>query len=632
MTRIRQVKTNFTAGEISDELLGRGDLRAYENGAAKLRNLFIYPTGGITRRAGLRYIDSLSGEGRLIPFEFNTEQTYLIVLSANNIDVYLDDVKVTSLNAPWPESEITQVAWTQSADTLLLVHPDHHPKKLLRNELGEFVLEDWIYFTDNNVSFQPFYKFANSNVTLTPSAMTGTITLTSSADIFAPAHAGTRLQIGGKQVEITAYNSPTVVTATVIEDLSDITATIDWFEQSFSEVRGYPVTVAFHQDRLVVGGSRDLPNRLWFSRSGDIFNFDLGTGLDDEGIEFSILSDQVNAIRGVFSGRHLQVFTSGAEWMVTGTPLTPSSVQLNRQTRAGSVINRYVPPVTVDGATVFVARAGNEIREFLYTDIEQAYTAVDLALASRHIPVGIIDQDYDPSRRLIFVIRDDGKFATMTFYRAEQVRAWTQHETSGLVKSVSVVGDDVYMIVQRFGTYMIEKFEEGLNLDSALTGDVVTPTTAWSGLDHLEGQYVSVIADDVAQDNLIQVVSGTIILDEAASSIEVGLPYKHEAEPLPPSNKESTSTRKIRLIEAIFRLYETQSLRLDTGRGLKDRTLKQIGEDEILDAPPPKMSGDISVRALGWQKDGTTPLWRVEQEAPYAFTLLSVATEIKVND
>src|SRR5690606_22363848 len=105
---------------------------------------------------------------------------------------------------------------------------------------------------------------------------------------------------------------------------------------AFSSVRGYPITVAFHQDRLVIG-SRDLPNRLWFSQSGDLFNFNLGAGEDDEAIEFAILSDQVNAIRGIFSGRHLQVFTSGAEWMVTGDPLTPQTVQLKRQTRVGSV-------------------------------------------------------------------------------------------------------------------------------------------------------------------------------------------------------------------------------------------------------------------------------------------------------
>src|SRR5690606_37118816 len=131
---------------------------------------------------------------------------------------------------------------------------------------------------------------------------------TSSENIFEEGHEGTRLRVKGKEVEITDFDSATVVTVNVIEDLPDTDPTIDWFEQAFSAVRGYPANVAFHQDRLVIGGSRDLPNRLWFSQSGDLFNFDLGEGLDDEAIEFSILSDQVNAIRGIFSGRHLQVF------------------------------------------------------------------------------------------------------------------------------------------------------------------------------------------------------------------------------------------------------------------------------------------------------------------------------------
>jgi hypothetical protein len=632
MTRITQVKSNFTAGEVSPDLLGRGDLRAYANGAAKLQNLFIYPTGGVTRRAGLRFIDQIMGQGRLIPFEFNIEQTYLLVLSANQIDVYLDDVKVETLSSPWPESEINQVSWTQSADTLLLVHPSYVPKKMTRNAVGGFDLDDWVFFADNNVINTPFYKFSNSAVTLTPSGTTGAVTLTASEDVFAPGHAGTRLQVSGQQVEITSYDSPTVVTVNVIEDLVDVSPTIDWFEQAFSSVRGYPITVAFHQDRLVIGGSRDLPNRLWFSRSGDLFNFDLGTGLDDEAIEFAILSDQVNAIRGVFSGRHLQVFTSGAEWMVTGTPLTPSTVQLNRQTRVGSVINRYVPPVTVDGATVFVARNGQEIREFLYTDIEQAYTAIDLALASRHIPVGIVDQDYDSHRRLIFVVRDDGKLATMTFYRAEQVRAWTLHETEGFVHSVTVVGEKVYIQVERNGSYFIEQFDENITLDSVLDGEVENPTNAWSGLDHLEGQSVSIVADDIALDNPVTVIDGTIILDKAVSKIEVGLPFTHIIEPLPPANSEGFSGRKIRLIQAIFRLQDTQALRLDTGQGLKDISLKQLGEDIILDAPPPVISGDVNVRALGWRKDGTVPSWRIEQSVPYPFTLLSISNELKIND
>lgn len=632
MTRIRQTKTNFTSGEVSDDLLGRVDLRAYQNGALALRNLFIFPTGGVTRRAGLRYIDTAAGDGRLIPFEFNTQQTYLLVLTANQIAVYLEGALAQTLIAPWPLNDINQVTWTQSADTLLMVHPDYSPKRLIRNALGQFVLEDWAFFTDGNISYQPFYKFAKSDVTITPSGVSGNITLTTSTNIFTPYHAGTRLRVSGKQVEITSYDSPTVVSVTVIEELGNTDATIDWEEQAFSQARGYPSSVAFHQDRLVIGGSRDLPNRLWFSRSGDLFNFDLGTGLDDEAIEFAILSDQVNAIRGIFSGRHLQVFTSGAEWMVTGDPLTPETVQLNRQTRVGSVIERYIPPVTVDGATLFVARNKKEMREFLYTDIEQAYQATDIALLSRHIIKEPIDQDFDTSRRLLFIVREDGRFATLTMYRAEQVAAWTLHDTLGKVRSVSVVGDNVFMLIERNGNYQVELFDDALNLDSALDGQVAIPTSTWSGLDHLEGQSVSIIADGVVQDDQ-NVLNGAVTLNAPASAVEIGLPYTHVIKPLPPSAVgQGVTGRKLRLIEVLFRLQETQALRLDVGRGLKDVPLKQIGQTPVLNAPPPSVSKDIRVRALGWQQDNTDSLWRIEQSLPYPFTLLSVTEEIKIND
>nr|BDD45686.1 hypothetical protein 5 [Alphaproteobacteria bacterium] len=416
MTRIRDIKTTFTAGAVSRDLLGRGDLNAYANGALELQNLFIFPTGGVTRRAGLRYVDSVPSNGRLISFEFNTEQTYLLVLSDEQITIYFQGSSEASLSAPWAAADINQVVWTQSADTLLLTHPDYPPQKLTRTA-GGWSLTEWTYFEEGGVQNQPYFKFESSAVTLTPSGTSGTITLTASDSVFDELQESTRLRIAGKEVEITDVASPTVASATTIEDLTSADATIDWQEQAFSPYRGYPVSVAFHQDRLVIGGSRDLPNRLWFSKSGDLFNFDLGEGLDDESIEFAILSDQVNAIRGLFSGRHLQVFTSGAEWMVTGVPLTPTSVQLNRQTRVGSVTSRYIPPVNVDGATLFVARNRQEIREFLYTDLEQAYQATDLALLSRHIIVNPIDQDFDQTRRLLFLVREDGKFATLTVYR-----------------------------------------------------------------------------------------------------------------------------------------------------------------------------------------------------------------------
>lgn len=632
MTRIREIKTTFTAGEVSTELLGRGDLRAYDNGALALRNVFINPTGGVTRRAGLGYVDTAAGNGKLIAFEFNTQQTSLLVITDEQIDIYTNGVKEDTVAAPWTEEQIPQLAWTQSADTLLLTHPEVTPKKLTRSAAGTWSLSDWVYFTDGDVVQQPYFKFATSASTITPSGTTGSITLTASEDVFEEGHEGTRMRVAGKEVEITDYDSATVVTVDVIEDLPNTDATIDWFEQAFSPVRGYPATVAFHQDRLVIGGSRDLPNRLWFSKSGDLFNFDLGEGLDDEAIEFAILSDQVNAIRGIFSGRHLQVFTSGAEWQVTGDPLTPASVQIRRQTRNGSVVDRYIPPTNVDGATLFVARNKQEVQEFLFTDLEQAYQSRDLALLSRHIIYEPVDMDYDSRRRLLFLVRGDGQFAAFTVFRAEQVAAWTLHNTDGNVKSVAVVGDDIFMLIERNGSYFVEQLDDALNLDSALTGEVGTPATIWSGLDHLEGQSVLIVADGEVKDSQT-VTSGAITLSEAATTIEIGLPYTHIIEPLPPSELGNAGAgRRIRLIEGLFRVQETQALKLDVGRGLSDIALRQIGEDEILDAAPPMVSSDVSVRALGWQNDRTQPLWRIEQDVPLAFTLLSVTTQIKVND
>ena len=125
----RSVKTSFTAGELGDQLLGRGDLRAFENGARRLRNVVIQPTGGVSRRAGLRHVALLPGATRLIAFEFNTEQTYLLALGDRRLQVFMGDVLVASLSAPWTAAMLDNLASTQSADTLLLLHPEMPPQR-----------------------------------------------------------------------------------------------------------------------------------------------------------------------------------------------------------------------------------------------------------------------------------------------------------------------------------------------------------------------------------------------------------------------------------------------------------------------------------------------------------------------
>jgi len=632
MARLSTQKTSFTAGEIAPELLGRGDLRAYENGAANLQNVFIHPTGGLSRRAGLRFVDTARGAGRLVPFEFNTEQVYLIAFSDLYADIYSGDNKVASVACPWTEAEVAEFSWVQSADTLLMVHASHPPKKIIRNSETDWEVKDWTFVEETGRIQQPHHKFADDAITLQASATSGTITLTASADVFVAGHVGARFRIANKEVEITVVTSATLATASTKETLTTIAATKDWEEQTFSSVRGWPVSNCFHQDRLVIGGSRDLPNQLWLSKSSDLFNFDLGEGLDDEAVEFAILSDQVNSIRAVFSGRHLQIFTSGAEWMATGSPLTPSNIQLHRQTRIGSPVTRWVPPRDVDGATLFIPRNGSGLREFLFADVEQAYQATDLGTLAGHLINAPVDQDYDTPNRLFHIVMGDGTLGTVTIYRAEQVTAWTRQITDGTFKSLSVVGEETYVLIERSGTYLIERFDDVLNLDSAISQTSGTAKTIWDGLTHLEGREVTIVADGSPVPNQL-VTGGQITLDEPALSTDVGLAYVHIVKPLPPAIQTQNGGNqggRLRPVAITFRLKDTSALRLDTGRGIIDVPFKGFGSD-VLDAPPTLFSGDKTVRALGWRRDGTKSLWRVEQSTPLPFSLLSVATEISVN-
>ncbi|MFQ3622078.1 MAG: hypothetical protein SNJ73_00890 [Acetobacteraceae bacterium] len=625
MTAIRRIKTSFAAGELSPELIGRADLRAYENGAARLANVFILPTGGLTRRPGLRHLGPLPGPARLIPFEFSTEQTYLLVLTDRRLGVWRNDVEIAAIATPWTTAQLPQLGWTQSADTLLVAHPDVPPQRITRTSHTGWTIAAWSFRAE------PFHRFADGSVQLSASGTDGAVTLAASAPVFQPGHVGAVFRLGRRRVRIDSVASAVSAGATVLESLTTTGPTTDWDEAAFSAARGWPVSLCFHQDRLVIGGSRELPNRLWLSRTGDLFNFDLGEGLDDQAIEFALVSDQVNAIRAVFSGRHLQVFTSGNEWMVSGDPLTPGNIQLNRQTRVGSPVDRTIPPVDVDGATIFVARSGRSVHEFAYTDIEQAYQAADLAVLARHLVRTPVSMAYDQTRRLLHLVMADGTLATLTLFRAEQVTAWTRQTTDGAFRAVAEIDGVVYACVERFGTHRLERFDETVLTDAAVTGDNPSGASVWSGLGHLEGRAVMVVGDGAPRGRET-VTAGRVETHPPARRLEAGLPFTHVVEPLPPEplTPMGARTGPVRLVAVTFRLLDTASLAVDLGRGPVPLPFRRLGPG-VLDAAPPRFTGDRTIRALGWRRDMTAPLWRIESDVPLPMTLLSVTTEMRLN-
>jgi hypothetical protein len=636
MPKLTVAKNNFTAGEIAPDLWGRADLQGYTNGAARLRNVMLRPTGGVTRRPGLRHVAQLLGVStvRLLSFAFNTEQTYLLALTPLMLHVFRDDEPVFSGTAPWTAAQLPNLCWAQSADTLFVCHPDMKPQRITRNSHTDWKIENFTFAaeTATGALFEPSFKFAKETVTLVPSAVQGTISLTASADFFVSGHVGTQLRLKKKAVRIDSISSSTVAQATVLQNLESTTATEDWEEAAFSTVRGWPVCTTLYQERLVFAGSRDLPNRIWMSKTSDIDNFDLGKALDDEAIEFALLTDQVDAIRAAVAGRHLQLFTTGAEWMVTGDPLTPTKLQAERQTRAGSFPDRAIPPRHVDGATLFLSRGGRELREFLYTDIDQSYTAADLALLSSHVFVNPVDQDYAARERLFLIVMGNGSIAALTVYRAQQVTAWTVFETAGNFRAIAVVEDRIYVAVIRKGTLRIEHFAANSFSDAHVISTSAAPQKTWSGLEHLEGETVAIVADGKVR-NRRAVINGTITLSQAASDVEIGLPYMHEIRPLPSELGNGTVTSQggpVRLVRAVFRLHAAKALHADIGRGLRALPFARSGD--TLDVAPALFSGDIEVRGLGWRRGIDQPLWRIAQDAPLPCTLLSVITEVKGAD
>lgn len=633
MTRVNILQTDFTSGELDPRLLGRTDLRTYENGASRLENVVVETTGGAKRRPGTAYIATAPGRGRLVTFEPVSGGIYLLVFTNQQLDIYEDNSLTETLATPWTEAEIKQISWGELGESLIVTHPDRTPQQITKITSSSWTIDDLVFAEkESGLVCSPFARFAAADITLAASGTAAAVTLTASGDVFQSGHLGTVFRIQGEQIRITNVTTPTQAGGQALDGLfASITATVDWDEQAFSDVRGWPISLSFHQNRMVIGGSRGLPNALWLSKSGQFFNFDLGTGADDEAIAFRLAANENQTIRSMVSGRHLQIFTSSGEWIITGTPLTPINLQVRRQSRIGSPTDRQVPPRDVDGATLFAARNGREIREFLFTDTEQAYQAPDLALLARHLVLNPVDQAFDRSRRLFLIAMEDGSVASIGIYRNADIIAWSKQTTQGSVLSIAVSEAKTFLLIERSNGVFIEELDDTLFADAAISQSAGVPTSVWTGLGHLEGETISVIADDTIVDNAL-VTGGQITLAEAATEITVGLPYTHIVEPLPPtlsSARGKTQEPLYRPVRLVFRVLETSSLRIDTGNGFRDLLYFPAGTAPANPDPTP-FSGDQVLRALGWRRGPDLPPWRIEQSIPLPFTLLSATTEIKV--
>ncbi len=128
------------------------------------------------------------------------------------------------------------------------------------------------------------------------------------------------------------------------------------------------------------------------------------------------------------------------------------------------------------------------------------------------------------------------------------------------------------------------------------------------------------------------VAGGAITLTTPARTLIVGLPFTHVIEPLPAAFGPGRVGQALiyRPVRITIRLFETQSLRIDTGDGLREVVLPTVGGGPTDRAPSP-FNGDLSLRALGWRRGTEQPPWRIDQDTPLPCALLSATTEVKVN-
>lgn len=560
-----KTQNSFANGEVSPEFYSCDNI----NGLSCLENMDVLAGGGISRRSGLCNVAQMSGPGRLISFSVSNDEDYLIVIADYHMYIYHNDILYQDLITPWPYSALGLLQYAQRFGTMIFVHPEYQPRILCKNK-NSFDLTKFVFAqNDSNLDiYIPFVRFddsSNIKITVgTHASGNNYATFTTNSDFWTPDNVGGRLYLLERQWTITQYLSPTQVVAYVNGTYSMPSGPVsDWREAAFGNRRGWPCSITFHQDRLVFGGTRDWPGGLWMSQVGRHTNFDTGTGLDDEAIFVSLLSQQRQQICTIVSSDNLQILTNSGEWAISSKPLTPSAIDIRQHTSVGSYCARFLPPQQIEGTTVFVSGGGCDIRELSLDDLGEKYNANDLCALSKHLINSPTDLSYNAMLRRLYVVCADGHMAVLNYNRSLGISAWGRYLTDGRFISVCVCGVHTYVITKRDNGYFLERFDT-----------------------------------DYLYDN-------------------TGFTYLCRASSLPLITSKH-SAKKIRLRQVSARVINTKSITINN----QDITLS----DDIFDKPS-GYCGDVSVNLLGTMDNVLSPLWTIETNASYSLTVLSVTVQ-----
>lgn len=478
------------------------------------------------------------------------------------------------------------------------------------------------------------------------------------------------IRIDRGYAQITAYTSSTVVTATVIQRLPDSATAgsgiFRWAEGAWSPERGYPGSVIFYEDRLVWAGSPSKPQTLWMSVSSEYTNFTSvepeGTVADDNAITITLNANDVNAIRWLADEeRALLAGTAGGEWSLrsanTSEALSPTNIQAKRSTTYGAA---NLPALRAGRSIIYVQKAGRKMRELAYVFEIDGFRAPDLTVLSDHITLsGVKDFTFQQEpQAIVWCVLNDGTLIGLTFEREQKVVGWHRHYLGGsfssgnaVVESVTTVpspagdADQLWMVVKRtingstkrYVEFMTPLFEhnstaqeDAFYVDCGATYDGAAADTI-SGLSHLEGQTVSVLAEGAVHPDCV-VTSGSITLNREVTKAQIGLAYTRDLQTLrlEAGAADGTAQAKTKRIHRMaVRFLSTLGVKMGPTADSLTRIVFRTSSDPAGSAPP-LFTGDISFNwEGGYETEGQIYI-RCDQPLPC--TILALYPQLVTQD
>ena len=485
--------------------------------------------------------------------------------------------RIYRVGTPFNGSELPEVDFEQSADTMYLAHLNHAPTKLVR--AGH---TNWTF---SSLGFTPTIA--------APTGLNATATSPNTGTDYFPQPA---TYVVTALNDVTGQESRPSTTASATNDLGlkrnfntmawtastgasryriykadntgeygyiGSTASLSFVDANigpdyaigppqgqnpFPGMNDYPSTVSFFEQRLIWARTNNAPNGVFASRSGDYENMDISRPLRaSDALSFKLVAGRVNAVNQIVPMDSLLCITSDSIFKITGGPdgfISPTAFNSKRQNgRGGS----RLPPLLIDSNAFYQTSVGNVIRAIGYEFQTDSTQSNDMTIFSSHLFRGfdIVSWAYaQEPRSLVWAVRNDGKLLCFTWEREQQVWGWTICETDGLVESVCVVSendeDRLYLTVRRGGKLLIERMasakwsaiDDACFLDSAVSYVFDPPATVLNNLGHLEGRTIKAVADGSVVSDLV-VTKGKVTLPDAASRVTAGLPYTATITTLP---------------------------------------------------------------------------------------------------